>query len=189
MALRLAPHLTKDHIFRELTSNAQFTTSKNGWRLASSSSICQPSEAKKRRLDSDSKRRPRQRKNQVPIELPPIPAQTVDIVIDPGNKRINNNNPQGQQCPDLSELLNEIGLPEDTVTGNPFLQTNKSQEMTFQTSIAASLPSLEITGEHIPAPKNWKDECAEIIVQNEYDVETPYMVESWLKDTFLDFTS
>ena len=53
--------------------------------------------------------------------------------------------------------------------------------MTFQTSIAASLPSLEITGEHIPAPKNWKDECAEIIVQNEYDVETPYMVESWLK--------
>lgn len=188
MALRLAPHLTKDHIFRELSSNTQFVTSKNGWRLASTS-VCQPSEAKKRRLESDTKRRPRQRKSQVPIELPQIPAQTVDIVIDPGNERINNNNPRGHQCPDLSELLNEIGLPEDTVTGNPFLQANKSQEMTFQTSIAASLPGLEITGEHIPAPKNWKDECAEIIVQNDYDVETPYMVESWLKDTFLDFTS
>lgn len=79
--------------------------------------------------------------------------------------------------------------------------------MTFQTSIAASLPSLEVTGERIAPPKNWtaRDECAEIIVQNEYDVETPYMVESWLKgntkisfnfelkltisDTFLDFTS
>ena len=60
-----------------------------------------------------------------------IPAQTVDIVIDPGNERINNNNPRGHQCPDLSELLNEIGLPEDTVTGNPFLQANKSQEVSF----------------------------------------------------------
>ena len=79
--------------------------------------------------------------------------------------------------------------------------------MTFQTSIAASLPGLEVTGERISPPKNWtaRDECAEIIVQNEYDVETPYMVESWLKgttvapfmtlnitltvsDTFLDFT-
>ena len=59
--------------------------------------------------------------------------------------------------------------------------------MTFQTSIAASLPGLEITGEHIPAPKNWKDECAEIIVQNDYDVETPYMVESWLKGKILQF--
>lgn len=56
--------------------------------------------------------------------------------------------------------------------------------------MAASLPNLEITGEHIPAPKNWtaKDECSEIIVQDSsdrlyetHDVETPYMVESWLK--------
>lgn len=68
-----------------------------------------------------------------------IPAQTVDIVIDPVNKRVNNNNPH--QCPDLSELLNEIGLPEDTVTGNPFLQANKSQEVSpypctfFQTQL------------------------------------------------------
>jgi len=184
MALRLAPHLTQDHVFRELSSNNQFVTSKNGWRLASA---YQPSEAKKRRIDSDIvKRKPRQRK-QVPIELPQIPqSHTVDIVI-------NNNNPLSQHgCPDLSELLNEIGLPEDTVTGNPFLQANnKSQEMTFQTSIAASLPGLEVTGERISPPKNWtaRDECAEIIVQNEYDVETPYMVESWLKDTFLDFTS
>lgn len=189
MALRLAPHLTQDHVFRELNSNSQFVTSKNGWRLASA---YQPSEAKKRRIDSETKRKPRQRK-QVPIELPQIPqSQTVDIVIDPVNKRANNNNPLSQHgCPDLSELLNEIGLPEDTVTGNPFLQANKSQEMTFQTSIAASLPSLEVTGERIAPPKNWtaRDECAEIIVQNEYDVETPYMVESWLKDTFLDFTS
>ena len=57
-------------------------------------------------------------------------SQTVDIVIDPVNKRANNNNPLSQHgCPDLSELLNEIGLPEDTVTGNPFLQANKSQEV------------------------------------------------------------
>jgi len=192
MALRLAPHLSKDHIFRELSSNSQFVTSKNGWRVASP---YVPSEAKKRKIDPDTNKR-RPRRKPVPIELPQIPAQTVDIVIDPVNKRVNNNNPH--QCPDLSELLNEIGLPEDTVTGNPFLQANKSQEMTFQTSMAASLPNLEITGEHIPAPKNWtsRDECSEIIVQDSsdrlyetHDVETPYMVESWLKDTFLDFTS
>ena len=62
--------------------------------------------------------------------------------------------------------------------------------MPFQTSLAASLPNLEVTGEHIPAPKNWtaRDECSEIIVQNAdyeaHDVETPYMVESWLKGLF-----
>ena len=56
--------------------------------------------------------------------------------------------------------------------------------------MAASLPGLEVTGERIPTPKNWnRDECSEIIVQdpadeNLYgtnDIETPYMVESWLK--------
>ena len=56
--------------------------------------------------------------------------------------------------------------------------------------MAASLPGLEVTGERIPTPKNWsRDECSEIIVQDPaddnlygtHDVETPYMVESWLK--------
>ena len=59
-----------------------------------------------------------------------------------------------------------------------------------QNSLAASLPGLEVTGERIPTPKNWsRDECSEIIVQDPaddnlygtHDVETPYMVESWLK--------
>ena len=60
--------------------------------------------------------------NQIHPQIPQ--SHTVDIVI-------NNNNPLSQHgCPDLSELLNEIGLPEDTVTGNPFLQANnKSQEV------------------------------------------------------------
>ena len=56
--------------------------------------------------------------------------------------------------------------------------------------MAASLPGLEVTGERIPTPKDWnKDEYTEIIVQDPiddrlfetHDVETPYMVESWLK--------
>ena len=63
-------------------------------------------------------------------------------------------------------------------------------QISFQNSLAASLPGLEVTGERIPTPKNWsRDECSEIIVQDPaddnlygtHDVETPYMVESWLK--------
>ena len=62
--------------------------------------------------------------------------------------------------------------------------------------MAASLPGLEVTGERIPTPKNWnRDECSEIIVQDPadenlygtHDVETPYMVESWLKGIISSF--
>ena len=71
-------------------------------------------------------------------------------------------------------------------------------QISFQNSLAASLPGLEVTGERIPTPKNWsRDECSEIIVQDPaddnlygtHDVETPYMVESWLKGKlYLSYT-
>ena len=69
-------------------------------------------------------------------------------------------------------------------------------QISFQNSLAASLPGLEVTGERIPTPKNWnRDECSEIIVQDPadenlygtHDVETPYMVESWLKGMMSSF--
>lgn len=194
MACRLNPHLTKDHIYHELSTNNEFISHNGGWKMTCSS---MPTEAKKRRveydenlnhLDSYSRHR----------KLPQNQNATIDIVIDRSAHR--KEEPRNNSlCPDLSDLLNEIGLPEDTATGNPFMHSpQKPYEISFQNSLAASLPGLEVTGERIPTPKNWsREECSEIIVQDPaddnlygtHDVETPYMVESWLKDTFLDFSA
>ena len=47
---------------------------------------------------------------------------TIDIVIDRSAHR--KEEPRNNSlCPDLSDLLNEIGLPEDTATGNPFMHS------------------------------------------------------------------
>ena len=47
---------------------------------------------------------------------------TIDIVIDRSAHR--KEEPRNSSlCPDLSDLLNEIGLPEDTATGNPFMHS------------------------------------------------------------------
>merc|ERR1719431_225411 len=48
MSLRLNPHLQQDHIYQELTSNTQFVSCHNGWKMVTSG---MPSEAKKRRVD------------------------------------------------------------------------------------------------------------------------------------------
>jgi len=183
MACRLNPHLTKDHIYNELEQNDDFYKCESGWKMTGSN----PPESKRRKIESESSRS-KQRKT-VPIENKPPP---IEIVIDRSAMRKQELLKENNYCPDLSDLLDlsEIGINED-IARNPFMQHHNSEN-----SLAASLPGLEVTGERIPTPKDWdKDHYSEIIVQDAmddrlfepHDVETPYMVESWLKDTFLDY--
>ena len=60
---------------------------------------------------------------------------TIDIVIDRSAHR--KEEPRNNSlCPDLSDLLNEIGLPEDTATGNPFMHSpQKPYEVSKNISI------------------------------------------------------
>ena len=96
-----------------------------------------PTEAKKRRveydenlnhLDSYSRHRKLPQVFTGLLRIPDIQTliqnqnATIDIVIDRSAHR--KEEPRNNSlCPDLSDLLNEIGLPEDTATGNPFMHS------------------------------------------------------------------
>jgi len=197
MTCRLNPQLQKDEVLHELHNSKKFVFCHNGWKLASNG---MPSEAKKRKMEHVEHNHPNRFD-----KAHHTTGNTIDIVIDRSAiKRQQPQQPTAAFCPDLNELLNEIGLPQQSLVGNtnPFMQSpseTKVFETQSPTSMAHHLPLLEIHGERIPTPSDWSREdnsmgqisspdshTDELLIT---DVETPYLVESWLQDTFLDYSN
>jgi len=192
MTCRLNPQLNKEDVLNELHSSEEFLACPNGWKLASNGL---PPESKKRKLEMTYELTHGSRLDRDFCET----ENTIDIVIDRSamkRQQITRNN---TFCPDLSDLLSEIGLPQESLVGNtnPFMQCSSDAKMS-ETSMAHHLPLLEVTGARIPTPIDWSrehdsmgqisspDSTDDLLIN---DVETPYLVESWLQDTFLDYSN
>merc|ERR1712227_168309 len=187
MTFRLNSKVQKSAILEELSISQEFISTPAGWKLASNG---MPPVAKKRKFEisydiSNATQNSEQQ-----------PQSTIDIVIDRSQlKRVN----QAPFCPDLSELLNEIGIPTPSQnmisSQNPLMHNN--DHSVPEASMATHLPQLELVGERIPTPLDWsrspEEQNSPSPQSNEElfitDVETPYLVESWLQDTFLDYST
>lgn len=192
MVCRINSNIHKNDVFNELNSSSAFVSCHNGWKLASSG---MPPESKKRKVEMTY-----EISNGMGFDNKMDTENTIDIVIDRSAMKRQQVVRQNSFCPDLSDLLSEIGLPTQNFqpsSTNPFMQTNLDSKIS-ETSMAHHLPVLEVCGERIPTPIDWTreehslghisspDSTDDLLIN---DVETPYMVESWLQDTFLDYSN
>lgn len=191
MTCRLNPQLTKDDVLNELHTSSEFISCPNGWKL---SSCTLPPESKKRKIEMTYEF------NNAKLDRGFSETEnTIDIVIDRSAMKRQQVARNNTFCPDLSDLLSEIGLPQPSMVSNtnPLMQSSSDAKIS-ETSMAHHLPLLEVTGERIPTPIDWSredhsmgqisspDSTDELLIT---DVETPYLVESWLQDTFLDYSN
>ncbi|CBY19991.1 unnamed protein product [Oikopleura dioica] len=182
MAQRLSLKISKNDIEIELRRSSEFNESPSGWKLTSGStgSSHDGGRPAKRAKISDSQ------------------DNHVNIIVDSSSLRqsqemekispLNGN----AYCPDLSNVLIDFGIPimNDAVP----MEDHASHGM------SCHLPMLEVTGARIPTPEDWiKDEYSNYSVSADSpqshddlftssDVDTPFLVDSWLQDTFFDYS-